>query len=72
MDIDLLVTSENSYLVSNEFFVVHGTNFSNPTLSQEILSKVNSKIIYHNPDSQSWNAVRVLRKARKSIGKSKC
>ena len=39
----------------------------NPTVQHNILPTVNSKIIYHNPDSKSWNEGR----AGKSNGKNK-
>ena len=41
----------------------------NPTVQHNILPTVKSKIIYHNPDSKSWNEALVLGKAGKSNGK---
>ena len=43
----------------------------NPTVQHNILPTVKSKIIYHNPDSKSWNEVLVLGRAGKSNGESK-
>ena len=36
-----------------------------------MLSKVNSKVIYHNPGTNSWNDTLVLGKAGTSTGKNK-
>ena len=46
-------------------------NYSNPTKTSGMLSKVNSKVIYHNPGSNSWNDTLVLGKAGTSTGKNK-
>ena len=46
-------------------------NYSNPTKTFRILPTVNTKVIYHNSDINSWNEVLVLGKAGKSRGKSK-
>ena len=43
----------------------------NPTVQHNILPTVKSKIIYHNPDSKSWNEALVLGRAGKSNGKNK-
>ena len=41
----------------------------NPTVQHNILPTVKSKIIYHNPDSKSWNEALVLEIAGKSSGR---
>ena len=46
-------------------------NYSNPTKISGILLKVNTKVIYHNSDTNSWNEALVLGKAGKSTGKNK-
>ena len=46
-------------------------NYSNLTKPSGILPKVNTKVIYHNPDTNSWNEALVLGKAGKSTGKNK-
>ena len=43
----------------------------NPTIEHNILPKVKSKIIYFNPDSESWNEALVLGRAGKCKGKNK-
>ena len=43
----------------------------NPTFERNILPKVKSKIIYFNPDSESWNEALVLGRAGKCKGKNK-
>ena len=40
----------------------------NPTTEHNILPKVKSKIIYFNPDSESWNEALVLERAGKCNG----
>ena len=40
-------------------------NCSNPNKTSGILPKINTKVIYHNPDTNSWNEVLVLGKAGK-------
>ena len=46
-------------------------NISNPTKLTGLLSKINSKIVYHNPDTQSWNETLVLVRASKSTGRNR-
>ena len=43
----------------------------NSTVQHNILTTMKSKIIYHNPDSKSWNEALVLGRAGKSSGKNK-
>ena len=40
-------------------------NCSNPSKTSGILPKINTKVIYHNPDTNSWNEVLVFGKAGK-------
>ena len=46
-------------------------NYSNPTKTSRILPKVNTKVTYHNRDTNFWNEGLVLGKADKSTGKNK-
>ena len=46
-------------------------NYNNPTKTSGILPKTNTKVIYHNPDTDSWNKALVIGRAGKSTGKNK-
>ena len=46
-------------------------NISDPTKLTQLLQKINSKIVFHNPDTQSWNEALVLGKAGKSTGRNR-
>ena len=56
--------SEDDVIESNQ---IEGNDYSNPIKT----SKVNTKVIYHNPDTNSWNEALILGKAGKSTGKNK-
>ena len=43
-------------------------NISNPTKLTGLLPKINSKVVYHNPVTISWNEALVLGRAGKSTG----
>ena len=60
--------SEDDVIESNQ---IEGNDYSNPTKTSGILPKVNTKVIYHNPDTNSWNEALILGKAGKSTGKIK-
>ena len=46
-------------------------NISNPTKLTGLLQKINSKIVYYNPETQLWNKALVLGKAGKSTDKNR-
>ena len=46
-------------------------SISNLTKLKGLLPKLHSKIVYHNPDTQSWIEALVLGEAGKSTGKNK-
>ena len=46
-------------------------SISNLTKLKGLLPKLHSKIVYHNPDTQSWSEALVLGEAGKSTGKNK-
>ena len=60
--------SDDDVIESNQ---IEGNDYSNPTKTSGILPKVNTKVIYHNPDTNSWNEALILGKAGKSTGKNK-
>ena len=75
-DIEHLTSSLNDLSIqscNNEnTTVASNTNgVDNPTTEHNILPKVESKIIYFNPDSESWNEALVLGRAEKCKGKNK-
>ena len=76
-DIEDLTSSLNDLSIqscNNENATVSASNtkgVDNPTIEHNILPKVKSKIIYFNPDSESWNEALVLGRAGKCKGKNK-
>ena len=64
---DLSLQASNNLEYTNENLEEIG----NPTVTQNILPTVKSKILYYNPDSKSWNEAVVLGRAGKSSGKNK-
>ena len=46
-------------------------NIINPIKLTGLLPKINSKIVYHNPETQSWNEALVLSRAGKSTGRNR-
>ena len=76
-DIEDLTSSLNDLSIqscNNENATVSASNtkgVDNPTTEHNILPKVKSKIIYFNPDSESWNEALVLGRAGKCKGKNK-
>ena len=69
MNIDETESDDDILLNRNDN--TNNINYSNPTKISGILPKVNSKIIYHNPDNDSWNEALILGKAGKSTGRNK-
>ena len=53
----------------NQYLNNEKDSVRNPTNSDAILPKVNSKIVYYNPDILSWNETLILIRAGKSTGK---
>ena len=45
-------------------------DISNLTVLNNILPKLKSTVLYHNPDGNSWNKILFISRARKATGKS--
>ena len=65
-DINTLTDSLNDLTISTSV----NSDISNPTVLNNILPKVRSTVLYHNPDYNSWNKALVISRAGKTKGKN--
>ena len=65
-DINTLTDSLNDLTISASV----NSDISNPTVLNNILPKVRSMVLYHNPDHNSWNKAFIISRARKVKGRN--
>ena len=65
-DMNTLTDSLNDLTISASV----NSDISNPNVINNILPKVRSTVLYHNPDHNSWNKVLILSRTRKAKGKN--
>ena len=64
--INTLTDSLNNLTISASV----NSDISNPTVLNNILPKVRSMVLYHNPDHNSWNKAFIISRARKVKGRN--